>query len=372
MSEEVIVAMTSKERVMCSLNWQEPDRVPIRTYLTPEIEEKLKDHFAPKDMLESLGDDFRQVEAEYRGKLKDSHDGIQYDIWGAGYKCVRNSSGGTYKEAVIFPLAELKTMDDVENYNWPSPDDYDYSVIHEQCEAFKDYAICVGHQGIPDINNGTSLCRGMEQVMMDIALRDEVGMAIIKRRVDFYYEYIKRSLEAGKGKIDILRLGEDCGNQNGRMFSEKDFNEVFRPVLQKFIDLAHDFGAKAMMHSCGDNHELMDAFIEMGLDVEDAMQPEPAGMDPETIRAKCKGKLAFCGLISTQQTLPNCTVEECRAEARHRLDVIAKGGGYIFSPSHRIQPDTPLENILAVYEEALGKDLGVSKLRSKKKKTTNS
>ena len=50
-------------------------------------------------------------------------------------------------------------------------------------------------------------------------------------------------------------------------------------------------------------------------------------------------------------------VEECRAEARHRIDVIGKGGGYIFAPAHCIQPDTPLENILAIYEEATGKRL---------------
>jgi len=61
----------------------------------------------------------------------------------------------------------------------------------------------------------------------------------------------------------------------------------------------------------------------------------------------------FCGLISTQKTLPFGTLEDCRAEARHRLDVIAPGGGYILAPAHCIQPDTPLENVLAVYEEAL-------------------
>jgi len=141
------------------------------------------------------------------------------------------------------------------------------------------------------------------------------------------------------------------------MVSPRDFEEVFRPQLQRFYDLAHDFGCKAMMHSCGDSHEIMPTFIERGLEVLDAMQPEPAGMDPETIRAQCKGKLAFCGLISTQDTLPFRTEEECRAEARHRLDVIAKGGGYIFAPAHCIQPDTPLNNVLAVFEEALGKSL---------------
>jgi uroporphyrinogen decarboxylase len=108
-----------------------------------------------------------------------------------------------------------------------------------------------------------------------------------------------------------------------------------------------------MMHSCGDTHEIMPEFIDMGLDILDAMQPEPRGMNPESIRAICKGKLAFCGLISTQHTLPHCGVAECRKEARHRLDVIARGGGYIFAPAHCIQPDTPLENILAVYGEAL-------------------
>lgn len=349
--------MTSKERVLCSLSWKEPDRVPIQTYLTPEIRAALQEYFAPDDLLECLGVDFREVEPAYRGKIREPQDGIVYDIWGSGYRRVSYSDSGAYQEAVILPLAEIKTLDDVENYSWPSPDDYDYTVLSGQCASVKEYAVCLGGAGIPDILNGVSRGRGMEQVMMDIALRDEVGIAVIDRRVEFFYEYIKRSLEAARGGIDIVRIGEDCGNQNGRMFSEKDFNEIFRPRIQKFIDLAHHFGAKAMMHSCGDTHELMDTFIEMGLDIEDAMQPEPAGMNPEKIRAKCKGKLVFCGLISTQQTLPYGTVEDCRRQARHRLDVIAKGGGYIFSPAHCIQPDTPLENILAIYEEALGQKL---------------
>lgn len=349
--------MKSKERVLCSLAWQEPDRVPIQIYLTPEIAERLRSYFGGKSIAESLGVDFRGVGPKWQGKGKASHDGITYDIWGAGYRNITYGSMGTYSEAVVLPLADLKTMDDVQNYPWPSPDDFDYSVIPEQCEGVKDYAICLGGAGDPDILNGVSRGRGMEQVVLDIALRDEVGLAIIDKRVDFCYEVLRRGLEAAGGKVDILCLGEDCGHQGGRMFSPKDFDEVFRPRLQKFYDLAHKFGAKAMMHSCGDTHEIMPTFIDMGLDILDAMQPEPPGMNPERIRALCRGKLAFCGLISTQQTLPYGTVEECRAEARHRLNVIAKGGGYIFAPAHCIQPDTPLENVLAVYEEVLCKTL---------------
>jgi len=349
-------SVNSRERVLCSLSWREPDRVPIQTYLTPEIGDRLSAHFRGRDVLECLGIDFRTVSPVYRGRLKRPHAGVTYDMWGTGYRRVRHD-GGEYAEAVEMPLAQLESLDDVDAYPWPTPEDFDYSVISHQCDRYHDYCICVGGAGYPDILNGVSRGRGMQQVMMDIAVRDEVGLAIIDRRVEFSYGVVKRSLEATGGRADIVCLGEDCGNQNGRMFSARDFDEVFRPRLQRFFDLAHEFGARAMLHSCGDTHELMPTFIEMGLDVLDAMQPEPPGMEPEKIRRLCYGRLAFCGLVSTQRTLPFGTVDECRAEARHRLDVIARGGGYIFAPAHCIQPDTPLQNVLAIYEEALGRSL---------------
>jgi uroporphyrinogen decarboxylase len=93
------------------------------------------------------------------------------------------------------------------------------------------------------------------------------------------------------------------------------------------------------------------------LDVRDVMQPEPAGMNPEKLAVETNPRLAFCGPISTQQTLPFGTPEDCRAEARHRLHLF-RNGGYIFSPAHCIQANTRLENILAIYEEALGLEPG--------------
>jgi uroporphyrinogen decarboxylase len=352
--------MNSKERVLTSLNWQDTDRVPIQYYGTPEVNSMLAEHFGRQDFRANLGVDTRWVPVPYRGALRDPEGDIRYDMWGAGYRPTPNGAGGTYDEAVDLPLARLQTMDDVESYPWPAADAFDYSGVAEGCRRIEEFAVCVGGAGSPDIVNGVSRGRGMEQVLLDIAMRDEVGLAIIDKRVDLEYDVLRRTLEAADGLVDILCLGEDCGTQHGRLVSPADFDEVFRPRLQRFIDLAHEFGARAMMHSCGDTHELMPTFIEMGLDVLDAMQPEPPGMDPETIRAACRGKLAFCGLISTQQTLPYGTVDECRAEARHRIDTIAPGGGYIFAPAHCIQPGSPLENILAVYEEAIGHVLTAS------------
>lgn len=356
--------MTSKERVLTSLAWREPDRAPIQYYATPEIEQLLREHFRvaespdpAEEVRLRLGVDLRKIQPVYRGPIKPPADGYTFDIFGVGYQRVDNGRGGFYDEARLLPLAELKTLHDVETYPWPRVEDYDFSGIEADCRRFENFAVCTMGAGCPDIVNGVSRGRGMEQVILDIALRDEVGLAIIDKRCDFHYDLSRRILQAARGRIDILCLGEDMGTQKGRLFGQRDFDEIFRPRLQRFIDLAHEFNAKAMMHSCGDTHEIMPTLIEMGLDVLDAMQPEPPGMDPETIRAICKGKMAFCGLISTQATLPFGTEAQCRADARHRLDVIAPGGGYIFGPAHCIQAGTPLENILATYEEALGHSL---------------
>ncbi|MFW6162014.1 MAG: hypothetical protein ACODAJ_04550, partial [Planctomycetota bacterium] len=167
--------MTPKERVLASLAWQEPDRVPVQLYTTPEIQAGLQDHFGGRDVRECLGVDFRGVGPAWRGKTREPRDSIRYDIWGAGYRTVQHGSGGAYSEAVVLPLADLKTLDDVAAYPWPSPEDFASSVIPEQCERWRDYAVCLGGAGDPDIVNGVSRGRGMARVLMDIALRDEVG-----------------------------------------------------------------------------------------------------------------------------------------------------------------------------------------------------
>ena len=350
--------LTPKERVLSAIGHVQPDRPPTMIYATPEIDEALRRRFAPIHYIEAFEVDFRSVgprELKPPSVPQPGSGVDRRDIWGTGYKDVPNNAGGVYSEACDLALARLRTMDDVNRHPWPSPDDYDYSVIPEQIERVKDYAVCLSTAGVPDIINGIGRGRGMDQVLIDIITEDEVGVAIIDHRVDFFYEWCRRGLEAGRGRIDILCLGEDLGTQRGPTVSPETFDRFFRPRLKRFIDLAHKYGAKAMLHSCGSTRLLQPKLIEMGLDVLDSVQPEPVGMDPEELKQEFGDGLTYCGMISTQQTLPHGTAEECRAEARHRIDVIGKGGGYIFAPAHCIQPDTPIENVLAIYEEVTGK-----------------
>jgi uroporphyrinogen decarboxylase len=357
-----MASMRSKERVLTAIGHRDTDRVPIQTYLTPEIEAQLLQFFGyshSEQLLRRFGVDFRVVQPEYRGELPPVPEGCDLvDEWGIGYVMFDHGHGGTYPEAHHLALAQLTSMEAVEKYPWPSADDFDYAGVVPQCETHADYAVCAGHAGLPDILNGVSRGRGMEQVMVDIMMEDPVGVAIIDKRCDFYYEVMRRTLEAGNGKIDILCCGEDTGNQSGPMFPPEVFDRFFRPRLARFYALGHAFGCKVMMHSCGSTRQLMPRFIAMGLDILDAMQPEPDAMAPGELKQEFGDKLTFCGLISTQKTLPFGTEEECREEARHRLRVMARNGGYIFAPAHCIQADNPVANVLAIYEEALGLEPG--------------
>ena len=44
-------------------------------------------------------------------------------------------------------------------------------------------------------------------------------------------------------------------------------------------------------------------------------------------------------------------------EAEHRVSAIGRNGGYIFAPANTITLDVPIENVLAIYEVAAGRDL---------------
>ncbi|MGC9317003.1 MAG: uroporphyrinogen decarboxylase family protein, partial [Armatimonadota bacterium] len=331
--------MTSKQRVLTACRHEETDRVPLRVYLTPEIRHGLQEHFGERDIDEALGIDFRGVGAPYRGEIRPGPglpgEADHYDLWGAGYT-VTHYQGGAYSEATELPFAPMDSLAEVEAYPWPSAQDYDFSGLREAAERLGEYAVVFGSAGIPDIVNGVSRGRGMERVLIDIMTRDPVGVAIIDRRVEHYYEYCRRGLEAAGGAIDILQIGEDCGDQRGRLFPPAVFDEFFVPRIRPFIDLAHEHGALAMLHSCGDTHEIMPTFIEMGLDILDAMQPEPPGVDPAAIKRLHGDRLTFCGLVSTQQTLPHGTPEDVRAEVRERIEVMGAGGGYILAPAHCI------------------------------------
>jgi len=62
--------------------------------------------------------------------------------------------------------------------------------------------------------------------------------------------------------------------------------------------------------------------------------------------------MSFHGCIHTGGTLAFGSVDETVRLVRDTLDIMKPGGGFALSPTHMIQDNTPLENVLALYETA--------------------
>ena len=348
--------MTSKERVLAALEYTTPDRLPTRYYPTKEVNLELMEYFQ-LETLEELhrlfGDDFAEVYPNYVGpKLERFEDGSWEGLWQERY-ISKSFGAGAYDEAVFLPYADVEEVGELEKFRFPSPDWYDYSNIAAACEASKDYAVIAMASNSPDFINGIARCRGVEQVLMDIATEDPVYLALVEQRFEFYFEVYKRTLEAGGGKIDIVSYGDDFGTQNGLLISPQSFRTLFADKLKAFFDLAHQYGAKAMMHSCGSVRELIPDFIDLGLDILEVVQVDAAKMELEELHREFYGKIVLCGSISVQSTLPFGTPEDIARAVELRKNLY-RNGGMIVAPTHHLQVGTPIGNIVALYQSVGG------------------
>ena len=338
---------------------QEPDRVPVDYWSTPEAEARLCAITGLADraaIMDSFGVDFVYVEGpRYVGPpLGGDSPGETLDIWGVPRRTQVAGNGPAaqpYRTVTSHPLAGASTPEDVLDYgHWPDVDWFDFSVVREQCRAEADR--CVMFMGdrlnrIAQLKPAMYL-RGVKEVLLDMSLNPDLAEAVFSNIRRFYCSYAERIFDAARGKLDILLMGDDFGAQNGPLLSPDMWVDYLGKGFAAYIDIAKSYDLLVMHHTCGSVRALIPLMIERGLDILQSLQPEAAGMDPRELKAAFGGQLAFQGGISIQRTLPFGTPQQVRHEVREVIDALAPGGGYILCTSHNIQADTPMENLEAL------------------------
>lgn len=360
--------MTPRDRVRAALAHTQPDFTPCDYFATPEIHLGLLRHFGlasgadtgkaltsptgtigDNAIAERLGTDIRYIRPPYIGpSLPRFDDGSTMNIWGIRRRPMPNQYG-EYAEAVGTPYAAWKTVEEARQFPWPDPDWFDYHEIPAILKQYPDVAIAAGDFGVQDFINGVAFGRGVEQVLVDIALDDPVYLFIVQKRHEFYLRHIERILDAARGRIDLVLCGDDFGSQRGPLISPATFDRIFAPRKKELFDLVHSYGAKVTHHCCGSSRALIPRFIACGMDCLQTIQARAAGMNPYELKAEFSGRIALHGAVDVQGWLQQASPKEVEREVNRLMDEVGAGGGYILAPSHQIQPDTPLENVLAVY-----------------------
>jgi uroporphyrinogen-III decarboxylase len=179
----------------------------------------------------------------------------------------------------------------------------------------------------------------------------ETAAALFEKITDFYAEVSARMFEASGKAIDIFFIGNDFGSQTGPLLGLSLFEQFALPSLRRLIDLGHRVGKKVMLHCCGGFRPLIPSMIAAGLDAVHALQPSCQGMEPRALKRDFGDRLVLNGAIDSHHVLIEGTPDSVRRDTRAILDIMAPGGGYIAGASHDwILPETPLENVLAMFD----------------------
>jgi len=353
------ISITPRERVLLALDHQDTDRVPVDFLATDETWAVLQDHLQLPDReatYKYLGIDLRHPRIHYVGPpIQRLASGGYIDPWGIMWE-PKHYPGGIYFEISNHPLVSIRDMGDLDQFTWPEPDWWDIDSLEPQIRAWDsdvEYAIVLDDFGDPGgFFEISCYLRGMEMFLEDMALRPEVPNEIMRRVSHFFTILVERVLAKYGGRIDLIWTSDDVAHQQGTLISPTMWKSLILPHHNRFNQRVHDLGGRVMYHSCGAIRPFIPGLIEAGIDVLDVLQFSAKNMDPIDLKQTFGDQLCFHGGLDVQSVLPRLQAKEVGEEVKRLISILGRGGGYILSPTHNIQIDTPNENIVAAYESA--------------------
>jgi len=364
--------MNSRERWLALLQGKTADKVPMDYWATEEATQKFLRHF-DLDSIFELYEEFDldpliSLTPDYRGPTINGEkpivpeglglypefpleSGRKEDFLGVKYK-KSEYQGGVYWEPIHHPLAEFKSVKEIEeNYDrWPKTEWFDYSGTKKKVEKYRDYPL-MGGGSEPFLTY--RYLRGREQAFKDLILNQEMVKFVLDKLFGFCRRNTERILGEGHGEITLSAVAEDLGAQTNLLYSRDQIKEFFLPHMSEMADLIHRCDAYVFCHSDGAIRKIIPDLIEIGIDVLNPIQWRSTGMDRKKLSEDFGEQVVFHGGVDNQFTLPFGSSEEVRQEVRENIQTLGKDGTYILAPCHNMQVNTPPENVMAMYEEGL-------------------
>lgn len=326
--------MTSKERVIRTLRFEKPDRIPLDFWTLPatayrygEELERLKREAGP-DILSAPNAMFRGLDSD----MRHYEIGTFTDEWGSGWRGCQRGIVGEVKEPVLDDIRKLATFrTPIEKL--PKTLD-ELRPIADFVRTHPDHFILGGWIIFFE---RMQFVRGPVNLYMDIFEENDAFFRLRDMLEEYYSHYLDMILQTD---VDAVVFADDWGAQHAMLISPEQWRRLFKPVYRKFFDRVKRAGKFVFMHSDGYIYDIFDDLIELGVD---AINSQVWCMGPEKVGAKCRGRITFWGELDRQHVLPNGTPEEVQDLIAQMKEHLYSDGGLIGQSEPG--PDTPLSNI---------------------------
>ena len=376
------MAMTSRERVQAVLHHEVPDQVPViigvsnatgikmipyqavkklagitapdeYIYDWPELGTALPDEAT----MQRLHSDVRGVHDRFpqavlnRNKNRPPHSNF-VDDWGSGQSEIEE---GVWYPGV-HPLAEATTIEEVEAYtNWPDMDD-PFRVAHvkaqaRQLAADNQYAIMATPWLLFPFERAHAM-QGLDKFLYNMAVEKDFSKYLLEKIYSYCKTLMGHFLDELGENVDIIKIGDDLGTQESLLISPKMYREFLKPIHADFISFIKSrTKAKVFFHTDGDVFNLIDDFIEIGVDILNPIQTSAGRMSNlAELKSRFGGRIVFCGAVDTQKVLPYGSPAEVRDEVKRVIHALGEGGDFMLASVHTIMNEVPAENVLAMVD----------------------
>lgn len=372
--------LSSKERVLRTLRYEPVDRVPLFYRMKHEAKEKLARVYGIDDASTGmkhnpalefrLGNDIVMYQIGINAQFSHREIAIGdtwYNHFGVGYG-KSGLQGRTPEEEEEFAKTQefwgpakvvpenfpshhpITNMEELKAYTWPDPNDPELlDPIKEMVDTFGDEYFTIVDLSSTLIEAAYAHIIGTQNFFLQMFDEPELIEGVLDGLTEYYAAIGRNAIALG---IDMIRVGDDVGAQQSMMISPEQWRELAKPRWQYMFDEFRKENPDILIkyHSCGDYSPILPDLADLNIDLSGLLQPTGGLKDQVSIKKEYGDKFGLIGGFDVQRLLPRGQVEEVRRGVLEVMQNYAQGGGYIFSPSHYILADVPIQNIFAMLE----------------------
>lgn len=180
----------------------------------------------------------------------------------------------------------------------------------------------------------------------------ETFSGLLYEHPDFLEEVMKNNEEFARAVVENLIerydieafwIFDDYGEKTRPFLSPKQFQRLITPRMKRLINFCHKKGVKVLLHSCGNLNKILDQLIDAGIDGLNPLEPS-AAMDPFQIKRDYGDRITIIGNVDIIHLLAKGTPKQVEEYVKKLIRECAPGGGFIVSSGHSINPQVPFKN----------------------------